>query len=204
VQERIIKRGLATFIDVGNALATIRAERLYRAKYATFDDYCAQRWGWDRRYASKVIGASQVVTNLSPIGDSLPANEAQARPLAGLPADEQREVWQGVVIAAERDNRPITAARVEAAVREVRPPLKQKRPKRGIPDKTAVINAVSAAVDNFEAKADGYADEEIIAYLGHEERRALERAVTKAAEFAERWGELLTRPIERRYVEEGA
>ena len=29
-QEAIIKRGLKTFIDVGNALAVIRDERLYR------------------------------------------------------------------------------------------------------------------------------------------------------------------------------
>ena len=82
-------------------------------------------------------------------------------------------------------------------------PLKDKKHKRGMPDKTSMINAVSTALDNFGARSDGYTDEEIVAYLTPDERRALEWAVSKAGAFAERWGELLTRAVARP-IEESA
>ena len=42
--EDVINRGLATFVEVGNALLRIRDERLYRAEFGTFEAYCRQRW----------------------------------------------------------------------------------------------------------------------------------------------------------------
>jgi len=42
--EQVIERGLQTFYAVGDALAHIRESRLYRAKYATFEEYCQDRW----------------------------------------------------------------------------------------------------------------------------------------------------------------
>ena len=90
------------------------------------------------------------------------------------------------------------------AKRAAVPPLKDKKRKRGMQDKLSLINSMSTAVDNFDANSEGYEDEEIMAYMSHEERRALERAVSKTTAWAEHWGDLLTRPVERRYVEESA
>ena len=44
--------------------------------------------------AYRLIKAYQVVHNLSPIGDILPANEFQVRPLMQLDLFEQRKVWK--------------------------------------------------------------------------------------------------------------
>src|SRR5262245_50156082 len=90
--EAVIERGLATFVEVGQALLRIRDERLYRATHKTFEEYCRERWGWSRRHVNRQIEAAGVVQNLGPIGP-IPAHESQARVLAPLPPAEQREVW---------------------------------------------------------------------------------------------------------------
>lgn len=82
--EQVVSSGLAKFIEVGNALARIREARLYRASHATFEEYCRERWHLDKRYANRIIQASEVAANLGPIGP-VPTNEAQVRPLASLP-----------------------------------------------------------------------------------------------------------------------
>lgn len=93
-QETIIERGLHTFVEVGTALATVRDERLYRVAHETFEAYCRERWGFDRTYAHRVIGAAEVVSVL-PNGNR-PTTESQARELAPLKADPPR-----LVLAAE-------------------------------------------------------------------------------------------------------
>ena len=74
--ETVIERGLATFIEVGNALLAIRDRRLYRAEYGAFEEYCQERWGMSRPRAYQMMEAASVVENLSTIIDiSPPANE---------------------------------------------------------------------------------------------------------------------------------
>jgi len=90
--EAIIQSGLRTFIEVGQALSEIQHGRLYREQgFATFAAYCQKRWGWGRAHAYRLIDAAQVSRNLSPTGDS-PMTERQARELASLPPEQQREV----------------------------------------------------------------------------------------------------------------
>ena len=78
--EATIERGLATFVEVGEALQAIREQRLYLGEYTTFEAYCQDRWGWSRRRAHQQIQAAQVAGALSTTVD----NEAQARELAPL------------------------------------------------------------------------------------------------------------------------
>ena len=52
--EETIQRGLHTFVEVGNALLTIRDKRLYQEQWATFEDYCRERWGMVRRQADRL------------------------------------------------------------------------------------------------------------------------------------------------------
>lgn len=114
--EETIERGLKTFVDVGTALIVVRDSRLYRQDYGTFEDYCQQRWGMQRKYAYKLIAAAEVVQNLSPIGDILPATESQARPLTPLAPNEQREVWAKAVATAQGGK--VTAAHVQRVADE--------------------------------------------------------------------------------------
>ena len=66
--------------------------------YATFGDYCRERWGMSRSYAHRMIESAAVVEML-PMGNK-PASERQARPLAKLPPAEQPKAWQEAVTSA--------------------------------------------------------------------------------------------------------
>lgn len=117
--ERAIDRGLATFYAVGMALAAIRAERLYREKYGTFEDYCGQRWGFSSSRARYLISAAEVRENLESVTTVtlLPESERQARPLVAVPADKQADVWQEAIKTAP--NGKITAEHVARTVRNL-------------------------------------------------------------------------------------
>jgi hypothetical protein len=104
--EAVVERGLATFLEVGQALATIRDRGLYRDTHLTWEDYCRDRWGFSARRARQLIAASGTIVPV--------ANEAQARALAGLDADEQRRVWDA---ALEGGDRPTAADITQARQR---------------------------------------------------------------------------------------
>ncbi|EUA09393.1 parB-like nuclease domain protein [Mycobacterium kansasii 732] len=110
--ETVIERGIKTFIAVGTALAAIRDQRLYRERYATFENYCHMRWGLSRSRAYRLIDAANVVDSMSPIGDTVPATESQARELMGLTPTQAATVMR---VAHEQTSGKITAAAIRAA-----------------------------------------------------------------------------------------
>lgn len=110
--ENVISRGLQTFIEVGEALLTIRNNRLYRHSHDTFDNYCQERWGWTAGRARQLIGAAQTATNVAITGGPAPATESQARELSGLSAAQAATVMR---VAHERSNGNVTAAVIRAA-----------------------------------------------------------------------------------------
>lgn len=120
--EAVIARGLGTFFEVGNALYTIKEGELYRDEFYSFESYCQDKWGICRQYAYRLIGAAEVLAQLSPIGDKLPlpTNEAQIRPLVSLPEEDRAKAWEAAVHHA--GNAPVTARHVEAAAHQVVPP----------------------------------------------------------------------------------
>lgn len=102
-----IGRVLESFWQLGLYLSSIRDRRLYRQHYATFEDYCEQRWELSGRYARRVCAAAQVTQLLSVNADLaklansvLPASESQARPLTALPPHQVIEVWSEVTATA--------------------------------------------------------------------------------------------------------
>lgn len=121
--EAIIKRGLQTFTEVGNALLAIRDRRLYRKDYSTFEEYCRQRWDFTPRRAFQLMGAAIVVENVHSCSQiPPPANEAQARPLSSLEPEQQREAWALAVETApvNKEGQPrITAAHVQKVADEL-------------------------------------------------------------------------------------
>lgn len=120
LEERIAP-SIEAFKMVGNDLAEIRDSRLYRVEYRTFEDYCERRWDLTRQRAYQLIGASAIVGELevSTTVDILPANEAQARPLAKLkdPA-ERTAAWEEAVTKAN-GKQPTAAAVKEAVERRI-------------------------------------------------------------------------------------
>ena len=118
--EVVIKQGLQTFIEVGQALMTIREKRLYRIGFKTFEDYCTHKWGMVQQSATRLIRAYETVSNLQsePIGSVLPKSENQVRPLTSLEPEIQKEVWTEVV-KTHGDN--ITAAKVQTVVNDWKP-----------------------------------------------------------------------------------
>jgi hypothetical protein len=119
--EATIADGLQTFVDVGEALLAIRDKRLYRESHKAFEDYCRQRWGFNRQRASQLIQAADVSKILDSAGLPAPANDAQARELAPLRDEPERlqEAWLSAI--EQTDGKPTaTAVReaVTAATRE--------------------------------------------------------------------------------------
>lgn len=90
--EGVIERGRQTFVEVGEALAEIRDQRLYRDTHGTFEDYCRERWSMDRVNAHRHIEAAQVVGMLST--DNRPSTVRQTRELAR--AEDPAATWQRV------------------------------------------------------------------------------------------------------------
>jgi len=97
--EKTIEAHRSNFYRAGRALMEIRDDALYRALlFDSFEVYVKTRWDMSKSQAYRLIEASKVMNNLSPIGDGiLPANEAQVRVLSGLNESDQRRVWKGFI-----------------------------------------------------------------------------------------------------------
>jgi hypothetical protein len=117
--EVVIRRGLKTFVEVGEALLTIRDRRLYRTTHGTFEEYCRSTWQLSDRHANRLVQAAEVSEALGPIGPKI-ENEAQARELAPLcdEPEKLRETWKR---ANEATRGKPTAAAVREAREQVRP-----------------------------------------------------------------------------------
>lgn len=118
--EATIEAGLSSFIDVGNALAEVRDEKLHRATHTNFKDYVRERWNIEGSYAFRLIKAAETVAE-SPVGHSIP-NERIARELADVPPKAHRKV----MAEASKDGAP-TAATVREAAASLLPPVLRDR-----------------------------------------------------------------------------
>jgi len=96
--ETLIAGNQECFYKIGQALKEIRDNRLYKqALFESFEAYTRERWDMGKSHAYRLIKFYEVIYNLSPIGDKLPANESQARPLTQLDSIEQRRVWKAII-----------------------------------------------------------------------------------------------------------
>jgi hypothetical protein len=122
--EVIIGKGWDTFLDVGQALATVRDKRLYRDHHRTFEEYCRQKWEFSKSHANRLIEAAVVVSVLTPIGVK-PTSESQLRPLVGLSPQKIPEAWKKAEELA--GNGKVTAKVVRLAAEEFKPDTRQRR-----------------------------------------------------------------------------
>lgn len=125
--EKVIERGVATFLEVGRALLDIKDRALYREGFTTFEGYCKGRWQMSARHAYRMCDAAGVVQNLLPASSDqlvtpakLPTSESQARPLKGLEPDQQRSVWREAVQSVSPGDR-VTATDVKRAREKLHP-----------------------------------------------------------------------------------
>lgn len=122
--ERVIERGLSTFVTVGAALWEIREAKLYRASHGTIETYVRERWGISRQHAGRLMTAAATARALrdapemEPRGYILePETEKQVRPLTSLEPEQAAEAWGRAVDAA--GGQP-TAQQVAQAAAEVK------------------------------------------------------------------------------------
>lgn len=117
--EAVVSQGLGGYLAVGEALAEIRARKLWKP-HKSFWAYCRTRWpDLSRSRAYQLMFAAEAVGNLSTTVDSRapPDCEAQVRPLRDLDSpDDRRAVWEQACDEAP-GGRP-TAARVEELTRK--------------------------------------------------------------------------------------
>lgn len=93
--EAVIDHNRRSFYVIGKALYEIRENRLYKLLFFnTFEAYARKRWAIGKSHAYRLIEAYRVIENLSPIGDIVPENESQVRPLVPLTPLEQRKIWR--------------------------------------------------------------------------------------------------------------
>jgi len=116
--ETIIAGKQRDFYELGKALNEIKQGHLYRLTlHNSFVAYVKARWDMGKSQAYRFIHAYQVINNLSPIGNKLPANESQVRPLAGLNTLEQRAVWKRFLATGKE----LTASNIKAFIRPGKP-----------------------------------------------------------------------------------
>lgn len=117
--EGVIERGLSTFVEVGEALLSIRGEHLYRLTHGTWEAYLSDRWGFSDSRWRQIKAATEVAQHLTVTTGNAPASERVAREL--VPVMRQDPVSLPVVMAAAQEragDRPVTAADVRAEVRD--------------------------------------------------------------------------------------
>jgi hypothetical protein len=101
--ESVVETHLETFLTVGRALAEIRARRLYRQQFATFEDYCVKRWGFSGSRGLDLARSASVAEHLlagpaapqtgnAPLPADLSADTL--RPLQRLDPPLQSAVWR--------------------------------------------------------------------------------------------------------------
>lgn len=111
--EQYTRAAFKFFCEIGEALLAIRDEKLYRETHSTFEDYCWQRWKLKQSRAYQLIDAAEVIASLkSSTIVELPKNEAQARPLAALPAKLRPMAW-GFAAASPIRNASYVASSAE-------------------------------------------------------------------------------------------
>lgn len=119
--EGIIHKNLQSFYEVGKALAKIRDGGLYKIKnggeYGTFEDYCKGVWDMGINYSEKLMKSATVMKNIESSTIVLPTTESQARPLAKLEPDQQREAWSKAVETAPEGK--VTARHITKIIKEM-------------------------------------------------------------------------------------
>jgi hypothetical protein len=182
--EVIIHRHGRAFIELANALFTIRNERLYRAQYATFADYCQDRLRFSRQYASGIAKAAQVINGLPADLSSFVDNEHCAREL-GKVVPEKREAVIRRIIAEGKNVTGLSIPDIAIQIEGAYPPGRKKHaaPKKLPPSSAGSDEATEAATRAPIATSDDLIHVKVVihAVLGRLKSRVESRNEFKSA-----------------------
>lgn len=108
------------------ALLNVQQRRLYRAEFATFEEYAEHRLSYSRQWAYRQLDRYQVSQILSPMGDKL-LPERQARELAPVLRDNGpdavKQIWEASVEASAGKDGEKTGVVTGAVLKRVRQQL---------------------------------------------------------------------------------
>ena len=116
--EIIIDRGLASFVEVGNALLEISDRRLYRATHGTFKGYVADKWQMTAARAYQLCDAAEVIKSLPPGKSTIVDTESQARELARVAPEHRVEVLETALAQSINRGEKLTAAQIREVASE--------------------------------------------------------------------------------------
>lgn len=192
-QLETIDRAVTGFIEMGEALRTIRDKQLYKANHRTFDafceNYCQERWGFGRRHAYQLIDAATTFENVRGCAQIEPVSEAQMRPLTALKhnPDLQKEAWQIAVESAPIGR--VTGTYVGQVVDALRPLSKL--------DSTPKLQKKALQVIRQESREEGFTRERVEAVVN--------QVFTDLPSTNDRWAAENGQPIQRyKVVQEAA
>ena len=121
--EKIIKKGFVPFMEMGFALAEIKEKKLYRDTYATFEEYCKEKWGFSRTYSYYVIKGSEAIKSLPQHTFTRVNTEKQARAVSKVRPEKRNDVVLAASAKAESEGRPMTSKDITDAASEQEPPV---------------------------------------------------------------------------------
>jgi len=88
--EATVRRGLDSFVEVGQALMEIREGKGYRLRgFDTFDEYCQKVFKFTDRHGRRMIASAKTAQATQKLLGEKPGNEAVARELAPVAEDPQ-------------------------------------------------------------------------------------------------------------------
>lgn len=115
--DKIVTKAAKSFVDAGLALREIKDDKLYLAKYDTFEEYCQSVLNISRQYANNLVRAGRAVeTIVSKEGLPAPENEAQVRELLRVPIKERANFYRNILESVDGDPSQLTAARIREEV----------------------------------------------------------------------------------------
>lgn len=151
-----VRRGLRSYLEAGEALATIRDKQLYRTSYQTFEQFANGEFGLTSRRLSQLIESFEIVKNLKLISPNAPTPkvEAAVRPLAGLTPIDQVEAYLEAVEVADGEAPTPNAVKAAAAKRKAKKvgkSAKSAKPVRfRVPGATVIVEP-NKAFESVEA-----------------------------------------------------
>jgi hypothetical protein len=116
VIEEIAEQTGRMWTEVAAVLAEVRDKKLYRGQYATYEQYCRERFQRSRRHINRMIEGAAVVAILGPRGPTV-ENERVARaiaPLAKADPERAREVLEAVPVGSSASHIAAVAEEAQA------------------------------------------------------------------------------------------
>lgn len=112
--------------DFARDLANIHENALWKCRYANFDAYCQERWGFTGTRGRQLVDHYDVSKNLAKMTDdgdfavyfSTYFSEGHSRVLKQLPAEQQRGAVKAVMATAAATGEKPTARVLERVVRD--------------------------------------------------------------------------------------